>query len=257
MSHWFLHRLFSTVTLGFYILALLWVDFDAAMSYSARPWMWALVTLLVFRHTFLGMTIGYHRYYSHAAFKAKRWFEFLIAYSCAVSGQGAITWWAANHRHHHNNCDTEEDPHSPVVRSLAYAWIGWTYDPRHARRTIRLRYPETLWFDRWGFLVPWFEWGLLWYVSGSLAFATLVGLLPNWICTILTLWFNARAHAGPADEKGCAATTYKLAYLNGEWRHDDHHAYPGKAHRPEPDLAYWLILWPMARLGVVWDLRDR
>ncbi|MGH8473987.1 MAG: hypothetical protein ACREVJ_16405, partial [Gammaproteobacteria bacterium] len=76
MSHWILHRLFSTVTLGFYILALLWVDFDAAMSYGARPWMWALVTLLVFRHTFLGMTVGYHRYYSHAAFKAKRWFEF-------------------------------------------------------------------------------------------------------------------------------------------------------------------------------------
>ncbi len=254
---WVSYRVFSTVTLGAYIIVFSVVYIEEAMYYTSQAGMWALGTLLTFRHQTLGMTLGYHRLYSHTAYRAQRWFECLIAYSCAVSGQGAISWWAGNHRHHHAHCETAEDPHSPVMRPVWYAWIGWTYDPRHARRCVRLRYPEVVWLDRWGFLMPWLEWSLVLGLSGSVVFATYTTLLPAWISILFTLWFNIQAHRGVPDEKGCAASTHWLAYALGEWQHRDHHLYPGKARRSGADLPYWLVLWPMQRLGVVWDLRER
>lgn len=132
-------------------------------------------------------------------------------------------------------------------------------NPEHAHRKISLRYPETRFLDKWGFLVPWFEWALVWSFSDSRALATLVTLLPIWLSTMSTQWFNVRAHGGKADEHGCTATTYKFssALLLGEWEHRDHHDYPRKAHRPGPDLPYWLVLFPLAKLGAIWDLQKK
>ncbi|MGH8581122.1 MAG: fatty acid desaturase [Gammaproteobacteria bacterium] len=257
MRFWIIHRVFAVCTLGIYVAVLVYLDFPEIKTQAARPVVWLLVYLQILRHAMFGMTLGYHRYFSHSAFKAKRWFEFLLSYSCAAANQGGMSWWAANHRHHHAHCDTKEDQHSPVAQSLAYAYIGWANDPRIARRRIKLRYPETVWMDKWCFLVPWLEWLLVWFVTGSRAFATLVVLLPAWLSPIGTLSFNIGSHGGTADEKGCTAKTYInfSAFILGEHKHQDHHRFPGKARRPGPDLAYHLILRPMARLGAIWDLR--
>jgi stearoyl-CoA desaturase (delta-9 desaturase) len=257
MFYWALQRIFGTCTMIVYVVLFLYLDWAEVQSQATRPITWILFFFQGFRHGALGMTLGFHRYYSHAAFKCKRWFEFLIAYSCAAANQGGMGWWAANHRHHHSNCDTEEDPHSPVTRSIPYAWFGWSYDPKIARRKIQLNYPETRWFDKWCILVPWFEWLLVWYLADSRAFATLVVLTQAWFSPIGTLWFNMASHGGPPDEKGCTARCYNMftAIILGEADHRDHHDYPGKARRPGPDLPYHLVLLPMAKLGVVWDLR--
>jgi fatty-acid desaturase len=257
MWFWALQRVFGTCTLIIYIIFLILVDLQDVQIQASRPWIWALIFLQIFRHATLGMTLGFHRYYSHSAFKVKRWFEFVLAYSCAAANQGAMSWWAANHRHHHAYCDTEEDPHSPVTHSIAYAWLGWPYDPKNARRKIGLKYPETIWLDKWCFLVPWLEWAAVWYLSGSQAFSTLVVLLPAWLSPLGTLWFNVASHGGKPDQNGCTARKYRVpsAIILGEFEHKDHHDHPGKARRPGPDLPYRLILRPMALLGVVWDLR--
>ena len=257
MLFWTLQRIFGTCTLIVYVIPLLWLDWPEAKAEIWKPLTIGLIMLQGFRHSSLGMTIGFHRYYSHAAFKARRWVEFMIAYSCAASNQGAMTWWAGNHRHHNSNCDTLEDPHSPVARSIPYAWIGWTYDLRNSRRKVRLTYPEIVWLDKWCFLIPWMEWAAVWSLTGSLAFATWVVLLPAWLSPIGTLFFNVLSHGGKPDEKGCAARKYRSpsAILLGEHDHLDHHIHPGKAHRPGPDLPYNLVLRPLARMGLVWDLR--
>jgi stearoyl-CoA desaturase (Delta-9 desaturase) len=257
---WTLYRLFSTPTLIFYIVFLLWLDGEDAHYQIGFVSTWVLMYVLTFRHAILGMSLGFHRYFAHTAFKAKRWFEFVLAYSCAAAAQGGIAWWAANHRQHHGFCDVKGDPHSPVVSHFVYAWFLCVYDPTNARRTVKLNYPETVWLDRLGFLVPWLEWGLVWYITDSRALATLLTILPAWLAEMSTLWFNVRAHGGPADQDGCTANNnykYSSGYLLGEWAHKDHHEFPGKAHRPEVDLPYWLVLYPMQKLGVVWDLRER
>lgn len=92
MSTWLLHCIFSIIsTLILYIVFLIWLDYDEVVLILDDWTMWLVIYLLVWRHAILGMSIGYHRFYSHRAFKAKRWAEFLIAYSCAVSGQGGLS----------------------------------------------------------------------------------------------------------------------------------------------------------------------
>lgn len=257
MLFWTLHRVFGTCTLIAYIVPLIILDLDAVRALVFEPLTWVLIILQGNRHAMLGMTLGLHRYFSHKAFKAKRWFELVLSYSCAAANQGGMSWWAANHRHHHRHCDTFEDPHSPVARSRLYAWLGWPYDLRNAHRQVRLKYPETAWLDRWCFLVPWMEWLLLWLGSGSRAFATLVVLVPAFLSPFGTLWFNVMSHGGTADPIGCTARRYRVpsAVLLGESEHRDHHDHPARARRPGPDLPFRLILQPMAKFGAVWDLR--
>ncbi len=258
MLFWTLQRVFACYALLLYSAVFIFADLDDAIIFAKQPLPWILIILQIARHSALGMTLGFHRFYSHAAYKASRGYEFFIAYSCAASNQAAMSWWAGNHRYHHVNCDNEKDPHSPVTHSLLYAWLGWGYDPKHALRKIKLNYPETRWLDDWCFLIPWFEWGLIWAFTGSLAFATIVSLIPAGLSPIGTLFFNCMSHGGEPDAKGCAAQQYNQlsAFLLGEHDHLDHHIHPNKAKRPGPDVPYWLVLWPATKLGWVWDLKN-
>jgi len=257
MVFWTLHRGFACYALLLYSAIFIYFDFEAAEVFIYEPLIWFLIIFQISRHSGLGMTIGFHRFYSHAAFKTSRFVEFLIAYCCAASNQGGMSWWAGNHRYHHVHCDDDKDPHSPVTHSFLYSWLGWGYDPAHAPRSIKLRYPEIYWIDRWCFLVPWLEWGLFWLFSDSLAFATLVSLLPAALSPIGTLFFNSLSHGGKPDEQGCCARKYwqLSAILLGEHDHRDHHIHPTKAKRPGLDLPYRLVIWPMEKLGAIWDVK--
>jgi stearoyl-CoA desaturase (delta-9 desaturase) len=60
----------------------------------------------------IGITLTYHRLLSHRAFKVPRWLEYTLATFGALSGQGPVLIWCAEHRLHHRHSDTENDPHS-------------------------------------------------------------------------------------------------------------------------------------------------
>src|ERR1044071_4270896 len=47
------------------------------------------------------VTPGYHRYFSHRAFKTSRAFQFVLAVLAQSSAQKGVMWWAAHHRCHH------------------------------------------------------------------------------------------------------------------------------------------------------------
>jgi stearoyl-CoA desaturase (Delta-9 desaturase) len=64
----------------------------------------------------IGISIGYHRYFTHNSFKTNKFFEIIfLCFGLICGGQSALTWCAA-HRYHHSNSDTEKDPHSPIHR---------------------------------------------------------------------------------------------------------------------------------------------
>src|SRR5437763_12743807 len=70
-----------------------------------------------------GITAGYHRYFSHRAFKTSRWFQYVLAWlGCSALQKGPL-WSAGNHRKHHRYSDQPEDPHSPRIRSLSWSHI--------------------------------------------------------------------------------------------------------------------------------------
>ncbi len=84
----------------------------------------------------LGITVGFHRYFTHGAFKAKRPLRIALALAGSLALQGGVTDWTADHRRHHAFSDKEGDPHSPwlhgeSVRGLAkgfwHAHTGWLF----------------------------------------------------------------------------------------------------------------------------------
>ena len=101
----------------------------------------------------VGITVGYHRYFSHRAYKTSRAFQFVLACLGCSAGQKGPLWWAAQHRHHHRTSDTPEDLHSPVTHSLWWSHIGWVLSRDSQGTDAQVvrdlsRFPELRWLDR-------------------------------------------------------------------------------------------------------------
>ncbi|MGW1624837.1 acyl-CoA desaturase [Streptomyces sp. NPDC002172] len=91
----------------------------------------ALVAYLV---SGFGLTVGYHRLFTHRSFKAKRGLRIALAVAGSLGVEGSPVQWVANHRRHHAFADREGDPHSPwrfgtdtraLLKGLLHAHIGW------------------------------------------------------------------------------------------------------------------------------------
>ena len=85
----------------------------------------------------LGVTVGFHRYFTHRGFTARRR---RCASGSPIAGsmsmQGDVITWVADHRRHHAFTDKEGDPHSPwlfgttpvaLVRGFVHAHFGWLF----------------------------------------------------------------------------------------------------------------------------------
>ena len=72
----------------------------------------------------LGITMGYHRLYSHNAYKCPKLIEYLLLFFAHIMMVGPAITWAANHREHHKYVDTSLDPHSPYYRGVMLAYFG-------------------------------------------------------------------------------------------------------------------------------------
>jgi len=83
-----------------------------------------------------GITAFYHRYFSHHAFAANRFFSFLFAALGASAVQKGPLWWAAIHRHHHMYADTEKDIHSPKISGFWWSHMGWIMAQENRRTRI-------------------------------------------------------------------------------------------------------------------------
>ena len=84
-----------------------------------------------------GITVGFHRYFTHGSFKAKRWLRIALAVAGSLAIQGPVTRWVADHRRHHAFSDEEGDPHSPwrygggvkgLTKGLVHAHVLWLFD---------------------------------------------------------------------------------------------------------------------------------
>lgn len=71
-----------------------------------------------------GITVGYHRLFSHRAFVATRAAQEFLGFLGAGALQGSIKWWGRNHRIHHNYIDTDKDPYN-AKRGFLFSHLGW------------------------------------------------------------------------------------------------------------------------------------
>src|SRR5207248_2124785 len=104
---------------------------------------WVELGLLVVMYvlTVLGVTVGYHRLFTHKAFETNRVVQFILAALGSMAVQGPLLNWVALHRRHHQHSDEHEDPHSPhhqgaglfgFLRGLWHAHMGWFFKPYSA-----------------------------------------------------------------------------------------------------------------------------
>ena len=100
---------------------------------------WLDLGLLVFMYYLgcHGVTIGFHRYFTHGSFKAKRPLRIALAVAGSMAVEGPLVRWVADHRRHHKFSDAEGDPHSPwrfgetlpaLMKGLWWAHIAWMFD---------------------------------------------------------------------------------------------------------------------------------
>jgi stearoyl-CoA desaturase (Delta-9 desaturase) len=85
--------------------------------------------------TMAGISIGYHRLWTHRAFTAGPVLRVLLAIAGCMACQGPPLYWIANHRLHHAHSDRPGDPHSPWIdqrgrghrglRGWVHAHVGW------------------------------------------------------------------------------------------------------------------------------------
>jgi len=219
-----------------------------------------------------GITAGYHRYFSHRAFTAPRWFVFLLALVGGASGQRGALWWAAHHRHHHRFSDAAEDLHSPRQHGFWWSHLGWFLADGAFRTRLELvpdlaARPELLWLDRYDAVVPAllavFCGALGWWL-GSLGWNTSGLQMLVWFCisTVVlahaTFCVNSLAHVWgtrPFATKDSSRNNALIALLVlGEGWHNNHHQHPGSARQGlrwwQVDVT-WYVLWLLACCGLV------
>jgi stearoyl-CoA desaturase (Delta-9 desaturase) len=209
---------------------------------------------------------GYHRYFSHRAYRTSRAFQFVLAILSQSTAQKSVLWWASKHRHHHLHSDTETDVHSPRHKGFVYSHLGWIFSRQNdAADLVKVadfaRYPELMWLHRYE-LVPPAVLALL-----SFAIAGWSGLVVGFFwSTVLvyhaTFCINSLAHVRgrrryvTGDD---SRNNWLLALATmGEGWHNNHHAYQSSVRQGfrwwEIDATFYLLK-ALSWAGLVWDLK--
>src|SRR5256885_1920660 len=117
---------------------------------------WRDVVLAVVFYTIAGhgISIGFHRLFTHKSFKPNRPMKYALAIAGSLAIEGPVIRWVADHRKHHKFSDRDGDPHSPwrygdttgaLAKGMFHAHIGWLFDLEH---TNREKYAPDLMADR-------------------------------------------------------------------------------------------------------------
>ncbi|GAA1277144.1 acyl-CoA desaturase [Pseudonocardia aurantiaca] len=231
----------------------------------------------------LGVTVGFHRLFTHRSFRADRGLRIALAVAGSLAMQGDVVSWVADHRRHHAYSDKEGDPHSPwrfgttpaaLAKGFVHAHIGWLFG---RDRTNAARFAPDLLADRdiarIGRLL------VLWTVVALLAPALVGGLVTMSWWGALTAFFwaglvrvavlhhvtwsiNSICHMigeQPFASRDRATNVWPLAVLSmGESWHNLHHADPTCARhgvrRGQVDISA-RVIWFFEKLGWAHDVR--
>jgi stearoyl-CoA desaturase (delta-9 desaturase) len=238
-----------------------------ALFFVRPDWLSLVLCGVLYFVRMFGITAGYHRYFSHRSYKTSRLFQFVLACLGCSSMQKGPLWWAAHHRGHHRHTDTEEDPHSPVVRSFWWSHIGWILDSSHDKTDLEAvrdltRFPELRWLNYWQWMPGIVLAGLCWLIDGwsGLVWGFLLSTILLFHATfavnsICHLWGGRRYATADASRNNGLVALFTL----GEGWHNNHHHYQSSAKQGffwwEIDVSYYMIR-VLGFMGVVWGIRE-
>ncbi len=251
---------------------------------KALHWTDLLIFVIFYMLCGLGVTVGFHRLFTHRSFSTSPRLRFIFAALGSAAIEGPVISWVADHRKHHAFSDKEGDPHSPHVghggglvgalRGLAHAHVGWLFI--HTQRGAKRRYapdlmkdPVVSFVDRtfviWavvGLAAPF----LLGLAIGHSLKAGLTALLWGGAVRILVLHhvtysINSLCHYFGRKRFSTGDESRNLLWLSlpslGEAWHNNHHAFPTSAahglRRWELDPSA-LVIRGLEKLGLAWNV---
>jgi len=249
----------------------------------AFSWVYLAILAVMYMLTAVGITVGYHRLFTHRSFSAPKPVAAILAALGSMAVEGPVLQWVAVHRRHHQHSDHDEDPHSPhahgsdlkgILRGMWHAHLGWMFrsTPRSPSRYIRDFRDDKLvkrmsaLFPVWvlmGLIIPAALGGLftmswmgvlLGFIWGGLVRVFLVHHVTWSINSVCHIWGTRpfRSH----DESRNNPIFGVLAL--GEGWHNNHHAFPTSARHGlrwwQIDISY-MIIRGMALVGLAKDIR--
>ncbi len=258
---------------------------------AAIPLMWGwglgwhdvLIALAFYWFSGLGITVGYHRYFTHMSFKAKSGLRLWLAIAGSLAIEGPVITWVSDHRRHHKYSDREGDPHSPwrygddwkaLSKGLLYAHVGWLFDPN---KTSQQKFsPDLLADKRIRRVDDWFAglvavslllpaligglWDMSWH--GALTAFFWASLVRIALLHHVTWSINSICHTFGNEDFEVRDKSRNVPWLAvasfGESWHNLHHADPTCARhgalRGQLDPSA-RVIWAFEKLGWVHDVR--
>jgi stearoyl-CoA desaturase (Delta-9 desaturase) len=251
---------------------------------GALRWPDLVVLAVTYMLTGLGVTVGYHRLFTHRSFKTGPAMRALLAILGSAAVEGPVIEWVANHRKHHQFSDQSGDPHSPHVdhasgwrgalAGLFHAHVGWIFSDQPMAREEHyakdlLEEPLVRFVDRtfplWVLVGLAFPFGLGVALTGTIG-GGLTGLLWGGAVRIFLLhhatfsinslchFFGVRRFATGDESRNLFLLA--LPTLGEAW-HNNHHAFPTSARH---GLRWWQLdpsAWAIGgleRMGLAWDV---
>mmetsp|Transcript_41224 Transcript_41224/g.66855 ORF Transcript_41224/g.66855 Transcript_41224/m.66855 type:complete len:417 (+) Transcript_41224:279-1529(+) len=232
-----------------------------------------MLSVFYFFFSGLGITAGYHRYWSHKSYDAILPMEILLMLMGTSGGQGSIIWWTRDHRAHHRFVDTYRDPYNAKA-GLFYSHIGWVLlrqDPQKRGKVdvSDLKEDPVVCFQRdhyfllfvlMAFVFPTvvagLGWGDWW---GGFFIAGLVRMVVYMECVYC---INSLGHAfgdQPYDDKKTPRDSLLAAIITfGDGYHNFHHEFPQDYRAGIKALQYdptkWFI-YTCSWLGLTYNLQ--
>ncbi len=264
----------QTAVLGLLVVGpLVVLAVAGALPHSAalRPtWLDAAMAIPLYLVAGFGITVGYHRCFTHGAFTATRALRIGLAVAGSLALEGSASSWVATHRRHHAHADAVGDPHSPCqfgpgvrasVKGLLWAHVGWLFARRGTNTT---KFAPDLCADRdiartdalfpllavVSLLLPAVLGGAVtssW--AGAVSGFLWAGLIRVFVLHHVTWSTNSICHVAgrrPFRTRDRSCNVWPLALVSlGESWHNAHHADPSSARhgvdRRQVDLSALLI----------------
>jgi stearoyl-CoA desaturase (delta-9 desaturase) len=233
--------------------------------------------------TGIGITVGYHRLFTHRSFQCARPIQAILAVAAAMAGQGGVTSWAAIHRYHHENSDKPGDLHSPNLHGsgmlnrlcgLLHSHFVWML--RHSYPNVSRYVPDIL-RDRMlstinrhyyscivvGLIIPTWMGGLYHHSwQGALSGFIWGGAIRIFVVEHIIWAVNSLGHSmgsRPYDTRENSRNLGPLALLTlGECWHNNHHRFTTSPNFGlrwyKLDPGYWFIVL-LCLCGLAWDLK--
>lgn len=249
-------------------VAVVIIPFLSLFAAGALAWGWAfswVYLVMVFFGwliTGLGITVGYHRFFTHKSFDAGPVMTVILGIMGSMAVQGPLLVWAHNHRKHHQHSDRDGDVHSPHAghgegirewfRGAWFSHIGWLFKPQKiefdryvpdlkSQPIVRFISKTFILWVLLGLIIPaliafaifgtW-QSAVLGFIWGGLVRVFIIHHV-TWSVNSICHLFGSKTYRSHDESRN--NPIFGILALGEGW-HNNHHAFPASARH---GLAWW------------------